>query len=187
MKSTLKQFDKYLELSLISNIPHEKQMLEMAHATVVEFGEQVPIEFKVERVKKKRTLDQNAFMWKLLGEWAKFTNSRINNQDIEYLYIEQLKKHCLPEKLLLKETAVETFVRHLQPRYYAIKGYTTGADKQKYVYIDLWVGSSNFDTKEMAQLMNGILDDMEVSGVDTMQFIKMTKEWKEYEKHIENK
>jgi hypothetical protein len=191
MKTTIKQVENAgIELSVLAENYREKQMLLNANDTfkdIMAKNGKAECELIIKKIVKKRTLDQNNFMWELLTEFAKFTNGeRVTDAEVEELYVEQLRKWTLPEKnILLLEKSADTFIKHLKPRFYKIVGYTQAKGEQ-YVYLDIWFGSSNFNTKEMANLINGILDDMEIAGINTQEFIKMTKEWREFEKAVEN-
>ena len=191
MKTTLKQVDNgNIELSVLAETYKEKQMLQNANDTfkdIIAKNPKAECELIIKRIVKKRTLDQNAFMWSLLTEYSKHINGeRTTQAEVDELYCEQLKKHTLPIRLLLLNEALETYTKHTKPRFWLIKGYTKAQNKQ-YVYVDVWQGSSHYDTKEMAKLINGILDDMQAKGINTQEFIKMTREWKEFERSMNEK
>ena len=155
----------------------------MAHGTVQELGEEKPLTFKVERVKKTRTLDQNNFMWKLIEEFAKFINGeRYSQQDKEDIYLQQLIKHIpCRESMCLKEDLKDHLMEN-NIRYHIEKGIVKDKDNREWLYLYEWVGTSKFDTTKMAKLINGILDNMEIAGIDTQQFIQLTRQWREFEK-----
>ena len=185
-----------VELTFESENGEEKRELTFAHDNWKDLTVKHPktkLKLDIKKVKKERTLDQNAFMWKLLHIYASEINGdRFSKYDVEELYVTQLKKYSNPQKLLIKETAVDEFVRKLQPRWYQIKGYTKSKKNETFAYLEIYAGSSNFDTKEMTVLIDGILDDMQFNGIDTGEILKMTKEWKQYkemanEKHNSNR
>ena len=185
-----------VELTFESENGEEKRELTFAHDNWKDLTVKHPktkLKLDIKKVKKSRTLDQNAFMWKLLHIYASEINGdRFSKYDVEELYVRQLKKYSTPQQLLILQSATDEFVRKLEPRWYRIKGYTQGKDNKPYVYLEVYPGSSKFDTKEMTVLIDGILDDMQANGIDTSEVIKMTKEWKQYkemanEKHNSNR
>ena len=184
-----------VEISFESENSQEKRELLFLYDNYKDLKAKHPktkLKLQVEKVKKSRTLDQNAFMWKLLHIYASEINGdRFSKYDVEELYVRQLKKYSTPQNILIRQDAVKDFVRQLQPRWHQIKGYTKGKDDKVYEYLEIYFGSSNFDTKEMGRLIDGILDDMQADGIDTTEVMKMTKEWEEFkelanEKHSTN-
>jgi len=196
MRVKLRHNEDSVELIFESETDEERRGLIYNHDTWKDLSAKHPntkLQLSVDKVKKSRTLDQNAFMWKLLHIYASEVNGdRFSKYDVEELYVTQLRKYSTPQQLLILQSATDEFVRKLEPRWYRVKGYTQGKDDKPYVYLEVYPGSSKFDTKEMTVLIDGLLDDMQSDGIDTSEVIKMTKEWKQYkelanEKHNSNK
>ncbi len=105
---------------------------------------------EIEPKKKKRSLDQNRYFWALLGEIAKKENGDL--RDVDDLYTNLLEMSGSKyETLVIKHEALERFkglVRHVKIIKQQIY--------QHELYDTIWAfyGSSKFDTKEMAQLID---------------------------------
>ena len=115
----------------------------------------------IEPKKKKRSLDQNRYFWKLVGEIAKKENGDLRDTDNLYTNLLQMAG-AKYEALIIKHEALERFrslVRHVK----VIKQQTINHE----VYDTIWAfyGSSTFDTKEMSDLIETTLKYAEEVGV----------------------
>lgn len=141
---------------LVPSLPEAQKICE-------EIKPDKPYTMEVKLKRKKRSLDANALMWVLLGEMA----ARIKGQDADSLY--------------------RMYVRH-SPNYYTViidkdkfdrlktdwehNGLAWFCDKDDYSYGDkiqarMYYGSSQYDSKQMAALIDGILQDAAAIGIDT--------------------
>jgi len=115
----------------------------------------------IEPKKKKRSLDQNRYFWKLVGEIAKKENGDLSDVDTLYTNLLQMAG-AKYESLIIKHEALERFkslVRHVK----IIKQQVINHE----LYDTVWAfyGSSQFDTSEMAQLIDTTLKYAEEAGV----------------------
>ncbi|MBQ2658601.1 MAG: hypothetical protein IJF87_08550 [Erysipelotrichaceae bacterium] len=115
----------------------------------------------IEPKKKKRSLDQNRYFWKLVGEIAKKENG--NLRDVDELYTNLLQMSGAKyESVIIKHEALERFrslVRHVKIMKQQVINHE--------LYDTVWAfyGSSQFDTSEMAQLIDTTLRYAEEAGV----------------------
>lgn len=105
--------------------------------------------------KKNRSLNQNAYFWKLVSEIAIKENGDLRN--IDNLYSTLLKKcGAKYEVLYMKETAYESL-----KEYGCIKNCLVVkrqvVNNQAMIKILIFYGSSTFDTKEMSNLIDTTL------------------------------
>lgn len=115
----------------------------------------------IEPKKKKRSLDQNRYFWKLVGEIAKKENGDLSDVDTLYTNLLQMAG-AKYESLIIKHEALERFkslVRHVK----IIKQQVINHE----LYDTVWAfyGSSQFDMSEMAQLIDTTLKYAEEAGV----------------------
>ena len=115
----------------------------------------------IEPKKKKRSLDQNRYFWKLVGEIAKKEDGDLRDADNLYTTLLQMAG-AKYESLIIKHEALERFkslVRHVK----VIKQQIINHE----VYDTIWAfyGSSTFDTKEMSDLIETTLKYAEEAGV----------------------
>lgn len=115
----------------------------------------------IEPISKKRTLRQNRYFWKLVGEISKKENGDL--RDVDNLYTNLLQMSGAKyESLIIKHEALERFrslVRHVK----IIKQQVINHE----LYDTVWAfyGSSQFDTSEMSQLIDTTLKYAEEAGV----------------------
>ena len=125
--------------------------------------------------KSKRSLDQNALLWALLTEYASALNSgRTGGILPEEVYYQVLSRYGKTEFLLAPEESkpmLEKAFRGVQivdKRMVGSKELTMF----KCVY-----GSSAYDTKEMTDLIEGVLDEMAAGGISTVQTRYLCEEY----------
>lgn len=115
----------------------------------------------IEAKKKKRSLDQNAYFWKLLGEICKKENGDLKG--IEDLYVNLLEMAGAKyTATIIKHEALEEFkklVRHVK----IIKQQTIKNVLYDTVYV--FYGSSTFNSAEMSKLIDVTLNYAAEVGV----------------------
>lgn len=118
---------------------------------------------------QKRSLDQNAMYWSILGQVAKATgisNARCHNMmlrdygqpliiDGKYLAVKVRDTDEAEERLIESET------EHLKPTSRT----ETGSDGKEYRYYYIIRGSSTYDTKEMTRMIEGIKEEARQLGL----------------------
>ena len=115
----------------------------------------------IEPKKKKRSLDQNAYFWKLLGEICKKENGDL--KDVESLYVNLLEMAGAKyTSMIIKHVALDDLkklCRHVK----VIKQQSIKHELYDTVYV--YYGSSTFDSNEMSQLIDVTLKYAEEVGV----------------------
>ena len=135
----------------------------------------------VDYYKRHRTLDQNALMWALLTEFAYHLNGgRKGGITEEDLYIQMLQKYGQVKFILIKEEAVESLRNDFKDIVVINKGLKYKGES--YAEVKCIIGSSNeiYDTKRMAELIDGILDEMAEAGVETANKRDLEEQWRVY-------
>lgn len=119
----------------------------------------------IEPKKRKRSLDQNAYFWKLIGEISKKENGTLS--DVENIYINLLEMAGAKYVgMIIKHEALEDFrkqMRHVK----VIKQQTV--KNVLYDTIYAFYGSSTFSTDEMSQLIDVTLRYAEEVGVEDVE------------------
>jgi hypothetical protein len=130
----------------------------------------------VDWLKNKRSLDQNALMWALLTEYARGLNAgRVGGDTPEGLYYKALSKYGVAEFIMTlpeaKEALLKAFrvVEAVDARDY---------NGKKMTVFKCYYGSSTYDTKQMANLIDGILDDLSEADIDTTETRYLREEWR---------
>ena len=119
----------------------------------------------IEPKKKKRSLDQNAYFWKLLGEISKKENGDL--RDVETIYTNLLEMAGSKyTSMIIKHEALDDLrkqIRHVK----VIKQQTVKNVLYDTVYA--FYGSSTFNTSEMSQLIDVALRYAEEVGVEDVE------------------
>lgn len=117
-----------------------------------------PIYCTIKQERPKRSLAQNRFLWYMLSEIA----MQNGTSDMEtYLYM--LRRYSSKEYMQVRASAFPTM-----KRLFRIIDVVEENDKSvKFFY---WLGSSDFDTKEMTRLLDGIKSEANEMGIVLMTY-----------------
>lgn len=131
-------------------------------------GKELVIDTK--RYSEKRSLNANAYFWKLCDEISKVLNT---TKDAVYML--QLNKYGV---FVDVEVAVEDAVAYLRDKFRYIEEYYDGLDR----YIArCYFGSSHYNKAEMSRLIDGTVQDAHDLGIDTWtqaEIDNLIKNWK---------
>jgi len=132
----------------------------------------------ISKQKKKRSLDANSYAWVLITKIADVLRT-----SKEELYIEMLKRYGQREKQLISiidnEEAIAMIYRATN-NHCTVVGEGTVNGKQ-FKHLAILIGSSQYDTRQMAILIDGIVSECKEMGIETLppDEIKALKEsWK---------
>lgn len=128
-----------------------------------------PMVAKIGLKRNKRSLDANAYAWSLLTELANVM--RIGKDEC---YIMMLKRYG-------QSQMVKVLTQGLPILLKAIKYYDLGKEIDNCTYVKIHTGSSEFDTKEMAIFIDGIVSECKEQGIQTMtpsEIEKLKELWK---------
>lgn len=114
--------------------------------------------FEVKEVKKHRTLTQNAYAWVLINELA-----NVLKLSKEETYLKMLKDYGQVAIVSLKsDININGFFK-----YYEVIG-TGFVNDKEFTHYKIFKGSSEFDKKEMAIFLDGIIQECENVGIPTL-------------------
>lgn len=132
-------------------------------------------DLEIKQHREKRSLDANAYYWKLCGDLARAVNDTTDN--IYRRHIQDISNY---DTLCMVTEAVPDFERRwksghlgrlIETRESKIPGCTT---------VLAYYGSSDFDTREMSQLIDNCIQDCQAVGVETFPLDKLEllkEEW----------
>lgn len=124
-------------------------------------GEDVVLD--VDRFRNKRSLNANRYFWQLCSQIAKKLGIKL-----ETAYILQLTSHGVFDDIEVISDAVD-LIKPLY-RHCEVIGEEVidrGNTVSKMSVLRCWTGSSHYDTKQMADLINGTVNDCEDLGIET--------------------
>jgi len=114
----------------------------------------------IDHKKKKRSLDANAYAWKLITEIA-----NVLRASKEEIYVNMLKKYGQSSVVSVIDEAVPVFLKSIKYWEEFGHGITNG---KNFTHIKVFVGSSEYDTREMAILIDGIVSEAKELKICTM-------------------
>ena len=127
-------------------------------------------EYQIERKRKKRSTDANALCWKLCTEIA-----NVLRTDKDSIYIDMLKRYG--------QSDLVTMLSIVNPKSYfkyfdeCGKGYSKG---KEYTHYKVYKGSSEYDTREMSILLDGIIDEaksLDIEVISEREKSLLLEEW----------
>lgn len=116
----------------------------------------------IKKKPKKRTLTQNAYLWKLLGDiGAKLSIPR------EEVYRSYVRDYGPSDLVTLSKAAAPRFKREWEAKG---KGWICDMVSSDENSVDLLAiyGSSSYDTKEMSAVLEAVIKDCEEMGIPTL-------------------
>lgn len=114
--------------------------------------------FEIKEHKERRSLNANAYAWALIGKIADVTRA-----SKEEIYLKMLERYGQSEVVsVLSEIDVKGYFK-----YYSVFGHT-GLNGKDFTHYKVYKGSSEYDSKEMAILIDGIISDAKELDIETL-------------------
>ena len=149
--------------NIVRNFNGEYQVIFTAPRNVLEelanFKDQ-DLQIEVDKWREKRSLNANAYCWKLITEIADKTKT-----DKWSVYKQLLVRYSNSyEYLIVKPQAIKS----LEKVFRVIKNVGEGQIKgNKAIQIQGYYGSSTFNTKEMSVFIDGVVSEAKELGIET--------------------
>lgn len=124
---------------------------------------------KIDHYKKKRSLNANSYAWVLITEIA--NKLRASKDEV---YLQMLKRYGQSQIIKLLTEGLPILLR-------AIKYYEIIKEDGDCTYVKVYTGSSEYDTKEMAILIDGIVSEATELKIPTMtpaEIQRLKDNWK---------
>lgn len=139
----------------------------------------------------KRSLDANSYYWVLLSRLAEavgISKPRAHNLMLrkygQNLVIDsQIAFLVIPDTEEAEETALEAESFHIRPTSQVKQG----KDGKMYRTYTALAGSSTYDTKEMSELINGLVSECKEQGIETLTPDELARMMKDYEENHKKK
>lgn len=119
------------------------------------------ISLEIKKWRNKRSLDANAYAWVLISEMAvKLEKSK------EKIYLQMLKDYGVSLVVSVKS---EEDIEKIQKAFKYYEPFGSGViGEKKFTHYKIYIGSSGYDTKEMSNFINGIVQECEQLGIPTL-------------------
>ena len=128
--------------------------------------------------RKKRSLDANAYYWKLAGEIAEKTG--VSVEAVYRAHIRDIGGNY--EMLCVMEKAVDEFCRVWESRGIGWIAEQMPSKIPKCVTVRAFYGSSTYDAQQMSRLIDLAIQDCKTFGIEYLtptELAKMMQEWGE--------
>lgn len=145
------------------------------------------LSIKAVKYREKRSLDANAYYWQLLSKVAE--KAKLSNQEAHNLMLRKYGQIfmidgkavylVLPDTEEAEKTADNAETYHIR----ATSQVKEGKDGKMYRTYIMLRGSSDYDTKEMSVLIEGLVADAKELGIETMTEEEIERMMEQYEKH----
>lgn len=127
---------------------------------------------KITKHREKRSLNANAYLWKLVTEIG-----NILNKSKEEVYLQMLIDYGQSEMIsILSEINVKGYFK-----YYKLAG-TSILNGKEFNHYKIYKGSSEYNTKEMSILLEGAVQEAKNLGIKTKEDYEIEKLIEEWEK-----
>lgn len=139
---------------------------------IFQLNKEKKYDVKITEHRNKRSKNANSYMWELVGKIAD-----VLGESKEQVYLQELKKYgqslLIPVK---KGTLPNGYFK-----YYEFECESTINEKEADWY-KVYKGSSNYNTKEMSILIDGIVSDCRELDIPTLEDYEIEKLVEEWEK-----
>lgn len=116
------------------------------------------LDIEIKKHRNKRSLNANSYCWVLINELGNAMN--LSKDEV---YLLMLKRYGQSELVsILSSINVSGYFK-----YYEVAG-TTVLNNKEFTHYKIFKGSSEYDTKEMSILIDGIVSECEDLGIETM-------------------
>ena len=133
-----------------------------------------PLDVEIKKHRERRSLTSNAYAWVLITKIAQSMHPPLNKNDV---YVEMLKRYGQGDIVSIQKERLDNVLRAFD--YYEFKGIGEVRGKEFHHYM-VYVGSSQYNTKEMSVFIDGIVEEAKELGIETMtpdELRKMVGEW----------
>lgn len=114
--------------------------------------------FEVKEHKEKRSLNANAYAWSLITKIADALRT-----SKEECYLEMLKRYGQSEIVsVLSQIDVSGYFKYYEPLA------TATLQGKEFTHYKIYKGSSEYDTREMSILIDGIVSEAKELGIETI-------------------
>ena len=161
--------------------------LESDVSSLIDKMKDKPLRITVKQWREKRSLDANAYYWVLLSRLAEAAGTskpqahnlmlrRYGQNDMASGGLSYL---VIPNTPQAEKRIDEEEMFHARPTT-EIKA---GKDRETYRTYILLAGSSTYDTKEMSELINGLVSECKEQGIETLPPEELARMMAEYEEN----
>ena len=132
------------------------------------------IDAEIKKWRERRSMSQNAYAWLLITKIAQCITPPMNKEDV---YVLMLKRYGQGGIISIQKDKADGVMRAFD--YYMPKG-EGEVNGKAFLHMMVYVGSSQYDTKEMSVFLSGIVEEAKDLGIETLtpqELERMKGEW----------
>lgn len=141
------------DLTITFSIPDDPKLLDK-----LEQLKDKDIKLDINKNSDKRSLNANAYFWKLVTELGHKLGF-----DKDQMYIRQLSRYGVFQDIIIKREALP----HFEKEFRYVEIFDDGYEVGEMLTARCYFGSSLYTTKEMSDLIEGTVNDCHDLGIDT--------------------
>ena len=164
------QYSENREPEIVLTTRHNVQKEAEELKTIIAKGHELSVEIKQDR--PNRSHNANAYMWALLSKMAEILKATKDE-----LYLIMLDRYGVFTHVIVKPNVVEKVKQEW--RTVRELGEVT-VNGQSGIQLQCYFGSSAYDTKEMARLIDGVVSEAKELGIETLtpnELSRLKQEW----------
>ena len=116
------------------------------------------LDIEIKKHRNKRSLNANNYLWALMNEMGNALN--LSKEEVYFL---MLKRYGQSEMVSIQtHIDIKGYFK-----YYEVAG-TTLLNNKDFTHYKIYKGSSEYDTKEMSILIDGVVGECQELGIETM-------------------
>lgn len=124
---------------------------------VDEMKDKDKLSIEIKPYREKRSLNANAYAWSLIGQIADITRA-----SKEEVYLEMLRRYGQSELIsVLAHIPIEQYIKYCE------EAGESSLNGKLFKHYKVYKGSSEFDTREMSILVDGIVSEAKDLGIQT--------------------
>ena len=124
-----------------------------------------PVEVEIKKARKHRSLDANAYCWKLIDLIAAKTGER--KSDIYRAAIRDIGG--VSDQVMCKVPALETFIRSWEKQGMGNQAIVLDVEEETgWAMVTIYYGSSTYDSGQMSALIDSLIQEAEQQGIPTI-------------------
>jgi len=133
-----------------------------------------PVDIEIKKHRERRSRDANAYCWVLIGKIAEAIRPPLSKEEV---YMLMLKRYGQGGVVSIEDRYVQRFKREFP---YCEEHGKAQLNGKQFKHFRFWVGSSQYDTKEMSLLIDGIVSEARELDIDTdtpAAIARLKEEW----------
>ena len=145
---------------------------------VEELKNEYKLNIELKKKRKKRSLDANLYFWKLLQELCELAEI-----DSVEEYKRRIKELGIFRRFKIEKDNIKTFEKMWTSQgtaWFCEVADTTYIENIEFKIINAYYGSSSYNSKQMSRLIDGVVQDCEIYGIETKpkeEIESLLKEW----------